>query len=196
MGNFFAGVLCASVVWAIGVWAYTEGHLDRFAAFRGEQSADEGAEDDRVDEGDDESGRSRKRLRRGARRKQRGSSGGDPNRRMRVGEALGPREQIDMGSGAGEQQLTGAQIDGAFDKVMPAIRRCFFLVDGDMPTDGVLRFGLRIESSGKVSRSNLTGPSAMVQGEPGRCLRKAAEGAPFPSFDGPAMQIKYPVRLE
>lgn len=196
MGNFIGGVMLASVFWGLAFWAYTQGHIDRFMALSEDAKAEseELTEDTDAEEGGDE--RDKRRKRRRGRARPRRIAAGDPNRTMRIGDSLGDREQIDMAGSGGEQQLSGAQIDATFDRVMPAIRRCFFLVEGEMPTSGVLRFGIRIESSGKVSKSNLTGPSVMVQGEPGRCLRKAVSSAPFPSFDGPAMQIKYPVRLE
>lgn len=196
MGNFVGGFLLASVFWGLGFWAYTEGHFERFANLSGSDvlevdTPQPSAEDDEPEE----KARSRRKRRRSGKRAQR-QTGGDPNRTMRVGDSLGGREQIDMSEGGGEAQLSAAQVDATFDKLMSSIRRCFFLADSNAPTTGILRFGLRIESNGKVSRSNLTGPSGVVQGESGVCLRKVADNARFPSFDGPAMQVKYPVRLE
>ena len=53
--------------------------------------------------------------------------------------------------GGGEQQLTGGQIETAFDGAMGRIRRCFVLAAGDEPVRGRLTFGLRVAGSGRVT---------------------------------------------
>ena len=103
---------------------------------------------------------------------------------------------IDGEGTGGEAQLSGSQIEGAFDGAMGRIRRCFILAPGDEPVTGTLTFGLRIAGSGRVSAVNLSGPRALTAGEPGDCLRDAARGISFPSFDGPEMLVRYPITLE
>jgi hypothetical protein len=70
------------------------------------------------------------------------------------------------------------------------------LAAGDEPARGKLVFGLRITGEGKVSAVNLSGPSSVSQGEAGSCLRKAATGMKFRSFNGPDMVVHYPLNLE
>lgn len=103
---------------------------------------------------------------------------------------------IDGEGTGGEEQLTGAEVEGAFDGAMGRIRRCFILAPGDEPITGTLTFGLRIAGTGRVSAVNLTGPRALTTGEPGDCLRDAARGISFPTFDGPEMVVRYPITLE
>lgn len=150
----------------------------------------------------------RGRVRRGA---SGGSSGGT---REGAGVASGSRADLeaeattgdDLGEGGirmidgagtgGEEQLTGAEIESAFDGVMGRVRRCFLLAPDDAPVSGRLTFGLRVAGTGRVSAVNLTGPSGLTAGECGQCLRDAARGMSFPSFDGPEMVVRYPITLE
>lgn len=108
----------------------------------------------------------------------------------------GEMRTIDGEGTGGEAQLTGAQIDAGFDSAMPRIRRCFVLAAGDEPVTGRLTFGLRIRGSGEVTAVNLSGPAAATTGECGDCLRAAARGIRFASFDGPEMVARYPITLE
>ena len=103
---------------------------------------------------------------------------------------------VDGEGSGGEAQLSGAQIDAAFDAAMPRIRRCFVLAAGNDPVVGRLTFGMRIAGSGHVSAVNLSGPAAATTGECGDCLRTAARSISFPSFDGPEMVARYPITLE
>ncbi len=103
---------------------------------------------------------------------------------------------LDVGASGGEAQLTGAQIERAFEGAMPRIRRCLLLVAGDSPVTGRLSLGLQIAGTGRVSAVNLSGPRAVVGGESGECLRAAARGVTFPSFDGPTLTASYPITLE
>ena len=143
--------------------------------------------------------RRRRRARRGG-----GESGGTESRsetprgEATTGDDLreGEMRTIDGEGTGGEAQLTGAQIDAAFDGAMPRIRRCFVLAAGDDPVSGRLTFGLRIAGSGSVSAVNLSGPAAVTTGECGDCLRTAVRGIQFPSFDGPEMVARYPITLE
>lgn len=108
----------------------------------------------------------------------------------------GEMRTIDGEGTGGEAQLSGGQIEAGFDGAMPRIRRCFVLAAGDEPVTGRLTFGLRIRGSGEVSAVNLSGPAAVTTGDCGDCLRTAARGIRFPSFDGPEMVARYPITLE
>lgn len=115
-----------------------------------------------------------------------------------IGDDLreGEMRTIDGDGTGGEEQLAGAEIEGAFDGAMGRVRRCFLLAPGDEPVTGTLTFGLRIAGTGRVTAVNLSGPRALTSGEPGDCLRDAARGIAFPSFDGPEMVVRYPITLE
>lgn len=118
------------------------------------------------------------------------------SRELRTGDDIdwdGPR-QIDMN--AGEAQLSGTQIDAGFDSVMGRIRRCLILVPGDGEISGKLLFSMRVGGDGKPRAVQLSGPSVVVGGESGACLREAAQSIRFASFDGPDMLFKYPITLQ
>ena len=106
------------------------------------------------------------------------------------------RAPSDLEGPGGEEQLSQSEIQQGMDGVFGAIRRCLILAAGDEPVTGRLVLGLRIEGTGRVSRVNLSGPAAVSTGECGTCLRSAAQRARFPSFDGPAMVVRYPVTLD
>ncbi|MFT5357918.1 MAG: hypothetical protein ACI9KE_005155, partial [Polyangiales bacterium] len=115
-----------------------------------------------------------------------------------TGDDLGendPRE-ISAGASGGEAQLSSSQIEGVFDASFNGIQRCLVLVPANAPLGGRLTFGMRIAGSGRVTRVNLRGPSAVTQGEAGSCLRRTARALSFPSFDGPEMLVHYPVTLQ
>lgn len=125
-------------------------------------------------------------------------SGAAPTGEATTGDDLreGEMRTIDGEGTGGEAQLTNGQIETAFDGAMPRIRRCFLLAAGDEPVHGRLTFGMRIRGSGEVSAVNLSGPAAVTTGECGDCLRTAARGIRFPSFDGPEMVARFPITLE
>ncbi len=125
-------------------------------------------------------------------------SDGVPSGEATTGDDLreGEMRTIDGEGSGGEAQLSGGQIESAFEGALPRIRRCFVLAAGDEPVTGRLTFGLRIRGSGEVSAVNLSGPAAVTTGECGDCLRTAARGIHFPSFDGPEMLARYPITLE
>jgi hypothetical protein len=101
---------------------------------------------------------------------------------------------VDMAGG--EEQLSGAEIEAGFDSAMPGIRRCLVLVPADAEITGKLLFGMRVGSDGTPRAVNLTGPSAVTGGESGACLRRAAQGIRFATFQGPDMVFKFPVTLQ
>lgn len=188
MGKFFAGFVVASVLWGGAGFAYKEGLFDEAPP---PEPVDEAPE---VEEEEEEAPTKMRRRRRG-RRGRRGMSAGG----MYAGvgdDDLGENDPrtIDGAGSGGEEQLSNTQIEAGFDAVFPRIRRCLVLVEGE--ASGRVTFGLRIASSGQVTRVNLRGPSAVTQGEAGGCLRTAARGMRLPSFDGPDMIVHYPLTLE
>jgi hypothetical protein len=140
------------------------------------------------------------RRRRGRARTEgaRASDEGVPGGEATVGDDLreGEMRTIDGEGTGGEEQLSGAEVERAFDGVMGRIRRCFLLTPGEEPITGTLTFGLRVAGTGRVSAVNLSGPRALTSGEPGDCLRDVARGIAFPTFDGPEMVVRYPITLE
>ncbi|MEM9067780.1 MAG: hypothetical protein AAGE52_04715 [Myxococcota bacterium] len=191
MGRFLAGFVTASLIW--GGVAYTQGWI----ATEAEPIAMEIPPDAGVEEEEEASPMRRRRRRRRRGMKARGMDR-DWSGNGSSGDDLGendPREIDGAGSG-GEEQLTGAQIEAGFDSVFGRIRRCLVLIPEDAPTRGRVTFGLRVASSGRVSRVNLQGPRSVTQSEAGGCLRQAARGISFPSFDGPDMIVRYPITLE
>jgi len=137
-----------------------------------------------------------------SRRRRRGAEAAEeraaPTGNATTGDDLreGEMRTVDGEGSGGEAQLSGAQIDAAFDTAMPRIRRCFILAAGDDPVTGRLTFGMRIAGSGRVAAVNLSGPAAATTGDCGDCLREAARNIAFPRFDGPEMVARYPITLE
>jgi hypothetical protein len=103
---------------------------------------------------------------------------------------------MDPTKAGGEEQLLGGEIEKGFDSVFPQVRRCLMLAAGDEPVTGKIVFGLRISGAGRVTKVNLQGPSAITQTEAGGCLRNAAQGIHFRTFNGPDMLVHYPLTLQ
>ncbi len=208
MTRFALGFALASLLWGgLGAYLVIEGGYGPPA----EEPAVEVAAAD--PEAPPEAGEAPARGRRGRRRgggasggasgepRESGSSGSSiagPMGDRVTGDDLGEDEirMIDGAGSGGEEQLTGAEIEHAFDGVMPRVRRCFMLAASDRDITGTLTFGLRIAGTGHVSAVNLSGPGELTTGEAGDCLRTAARGAQFPTFDGPEMVVRYPITLE
>jgi hypothetical protein len=196
VSRFLAGFAAATVVW---VGAAAGAH---FVLGWGPPAAPEENPDDAIalaeDEPDDPATKRRRGGRRGAGSRAIGGGGRAPTGEATTGDDLreGEMRTIDGEGSGGEQQLTGAQIDGAFDGAMGRIRRCFILAAGDEAVTGRLTFGMRIAGTGQVTAVSLSGPAAVTTGECGDCLRTAARAIRFDSFDGPEMLIHYPITLE
>lgn len=200
MSKFLAGFATASVIWTGAVGALYFG-LGWGPPVEAELEVEEpievaaAAPDDPVSKR--RGGRARRRS--GSESGAGATGAGDvPRGEATTGDDLreGEMRTIDGEGTGGEQQLTGGQVDTAFDASMGRVRRCFMLAPGDEPVRGRLVFGLRIAGSGSVSAVNLAGPAAVTTGDCGDCLREAARSIRFPSFDGPEMVVRYPITLE
>ncbi len=190
MSRFLAGFLTASVLWGVGAWVYLSGVL---APEEPEPVAAAAPPDAGVEQAEEEQPARRRRRRRRAA----GGGGAVPTGTAATGDDLGaddPRT-LDMAEG-GEEQLPSSEIERGMDGAFGRVRRCLVLAAGDAPVSGRLTFGLRIEPTGRVSRVNLRGPAAVTTGEAGDCLRSAARGVQFRSFDGPPMVVHYPITLD
>ena len=185
--------MLASALWGAFLVAYRQGWID--ISLEPEAPQDDAAGQASSDEPDapDKAGRPRRKRVASAKRSHAGPTGdaltGDD---LRENEA----RNVNMGSGGGEEQLRGTEIEQGFDGVFPQVRRCLILAASDEPARGKLVFGLRISGDGKVAAVNLSGPASVSQGEAGACLRKAASGIHFRSFNGPEMVVHYPLNLE
>ncbi len=186
-----AGFGTACLLWGAFAYAHVQGWID----LSSEEPVEVAAEPPEVQVEEEEAPTKMRRRRRGRRGMRRGKmySGN-----ATTGDDLGENDPRELNAGAegGEQQLTGAQVDGAIDQSFGRIRRCLVLVPEDAPSRGRVTFGLRIAGSGRVTRVNLRGPAAVTRSEAGDCLRQAARAIRFPSFDGPEMIVHYPITLE
>ncbi len=197
MAKFFLGFGVATLLWgaALGVlvgvlgWGPPQEEPEAVVAI---------AETEEAPVEDEEPTRRQRRRRRAGGGTEAAEERSAPTGNATTGDDLreGEMRTIDGEGSGGEAQLSGAQIDAAFDGAMPRIRRCFVLAAGDDPVTGRLTFGMRIAGSGRVSVVNLSGPAAVTAGECGECLREAARNISFPSFDGPEMVARYPITLE
>lgn len=196
MSKFLGGFAAATVVWG-GALAVLH-----FGMGWGPPPEDEPVVEEPVEVATSEEAEpttTKRRTRRPRRSGEPATSGaGAPEGEATTGDDLreGEMRTIDGEGTGGEQQLTGGQIDSAFDSGMGRIRRCFILAAGDEPVTGRLTFGLRIAGSGNVTAVNLSGPAAVTTGESGDCLRTAVRAIRFPTFDGPEMVVRYPITLE
>ena len=191
VSRFLAGFLAASLLWAAAGYAYLQGYLPFHPSPLEVSSQDEGAFAGTA-------GRSGGRGRRlpGEQRSRRPRpGGGEPQGRILLtGDDLGEDEvrSVDMVGASGEGQLASQEVELGIDSVMPRIRRCLILVDDEDPITGNMVFGMRIGGSGRVTRVNLRGPSPLVSGEAGSCLREALGSIQYRGFDGPDMVVNYP----
>ncbi len=191
VSKFVGGFLTASLLWGLGVGLWASG------AFEPGEIATQQVEDE-ADAGPDmeEETPSMRRRRRG-RRGMRGGGERVPTGNATTGDDLGSVDRnLDLNAAGGEEQLSRAAIESGMDGVFGRIRRCLVLAAGDEPVSGRVTFGLRIEPNGSVSRVRLSGPAVVTTGEAGSCLRTAARGARFDSFDGPPMVVNYPITLD
>jgi hypothetical protein len=196
--GFAIGFGTASLLWGIGVGVYAFGGFT--PASEAVPAAPAPAVETVADAG---APTGTARRRRGVRRStgevaRSGANAEDGAQEVVTGDTLaGPGTRtLDVGASGGEGQLSDAQIERSFDAALPRIRRCLLLVADDAPVTGRLVFGLQIAGTGRVSAVNLSGPRAVVGGEAGDCLREAARGIGFPTFDGPTLTARYPLTLE
>jgi len=190
--KFVAGFVLASALWGAFLVAYKQGWID--ISLEPEAPQDDAAGPAAGDGPDEPDKPGRPRRKRASSAKRSHGPTGD----ALTGDDLRENEarNVNMGSGGGEEQLRGTEIEQGFDGVFSQVRRCLILAASDEPARGKLVFGLRISGDGKVAAVNLSGPASVAQGEAGACLRKAATGIHFRSFNGPDMVVHYPLNLE
>jgi hypothetical protein len=193
--RFLAGFAAASVLWGAFLFSIKQGWIDISL----EPEAPPGDETNLADAPQDDTGDKANRLKRkrtAPLKRSRAAAG--PGGDTLVGDDLRENEarNLNVGTGGGEEQLRGSEIEKGFDGVFGQVKRCLILAAGDEPAHGKLIFGLRISGDGKVGAVNLSGPSSVAQGEAGACLRKAASGMHFRTFNGPDMVVHYPLNLE
>ena len=200
MKGFLFGFVLASLLWGAAGLVYFSGVLD--------PPAEEEVAVAEIDAGiavaseaQQKRGRRAKRRRRGKRRggkkswqaKNRGQQG-----EMETGDDLDdvdPRE-LDLGGDVREEQLSSAQIDSSMGRAMPGVRRCLLHLPPDSQAGGRVVFGIRIKSTGRTGAVRLSGPSPLVSGKVGKCLRRTVRAVSFPGFDGPDMVVSYPITFE
>lgn len=194
MARFLAGFAVASVLWGAFLFSYKQGWIDISLEPPAPAADETNMADTPQDDSPDKPSRARKKRPSPSAPKKRSVASGDST----VGDDLreGEARNVNMGSSGGEEQLRGTEIEQGFDGVFGQIKRCLILAAGDEPAHGKLIFGLRISGDGKVNAVNLSGPSSVAQGDSGACLRKAAQGMHFRSFNGPDMVVHYPLNLE
>jgi hypothetical protein len=192
VARFLAGFTVASALWGAFLFAYSRGYIDISLEPEAPPEAVTVASEPEAE--DPKADKSRKRRS--------GSKGARPRTSVTgnstTGDDLGADEarNLDVGSAGGEAQLKGSEIEQGFDGAFSQIRRCFILAASDDPVRGKLTFGVRINGEGRVTKVNLSGPSALTQGEAGSCLRGAVTGIRFRAFNGPDMVVHYPVTLD
>lgn len=193
MSKFITGFLAASFIWAATTVAYLKGYVEfdliqRIAGERYQETSNPTT--DKSDESK-KAKRVRRKWKPAKRRKRR------PYGTALTGDSLNEDQirDIDMVGHTGEQQLTDYEVEQGIDSVFGKIRRCLLLIAEEDPITGKVTFGMRITGKGRVSRVNLNGPSPIVRGEAGACLRRTLKSIQYRSFDGPDMVVHYPIDL-
>ncbi len=189
VGQFISGFIFASMLWGAASFLYVEGYLDRYLGDEEETEVVAAVEPE------EDATQAQPRRKRRPKHKRRPK--GAPRGNAVTGDDIGWDDndrQIDLEGG--EEQLSGREIEQGFDSAFGGIRRCLFLVPGDGETRGKLVFGMRVNGDGRPTAVNLSGPASVTKGEAGACMRKAARGIRFASFDGPEMVFRYPIELE
>jgi hypothetical protein len=206
--RFFLGFLSASVLWGALSFLYLRGSLDFMFPEEEPAPGPVAAAAEPESQGPPTKGKrrglrrprlSRKAEPNGSGAAPRASAGGGTkggSGESTVGDDLGWNSARNVDMNAGEGQLAGSQIDAGFDSMMGRIRRCLILVPSDGEVTGKLVFGMRVGNDGKPRAVNLSGPSIVTGGESGSCLRDAAQGIRFATFNGPDMLFKYPITLQ
>ncbi|MDJ0762453.1 MAG: hypothetical protein QNJ97_05635 [Myxococcota bacterium] len=201
MKQFAAGIVVASVFWLCALYAQSTGIFTLFDSQVVNIPEEQLTSDDSAStlEGDVKKKRRGRHKRR--RRPRRALS--DGQRSWETGSGLqgdnlgapGSRD-LEMGRAGGEAQLTEGEIDRGIDRVFGGIERCLVLVPSDAPAKGKVVVGMRIASSGQVTRVNLQGPKVIISGEAGACIRRTVKSIRYPAFDGPDMVAHYPITFE
>jgi hypothetical protein len=199
MKQFLLGVLVASVVWVVVLYAQSTGWIEFF----GEDEpvvvvADAGVMETAAAPAPDGDGSKKRKQRRGGTKKRRPGGAAYAAGEGEVGDNIGGAgaQELAMGEAGGQQQLSPAQIDRGIDTVWNGIQRCLVLVPSDLPATGKIVVGMHIAPSGRVTKVGLRGPNPIVQGACGGCIRRAVESIQYPSFDGPEMVAHYPIVFE
>ena len=194
MLRFLAGFGVASVLWGAFLFSYKQGWIDISLEPEAPPADEASVTDAPADDGKGTPARSRKKRAAAPAKKSRPDACGD----SQTGDDLGENDakNLNVGAAGGEEQLRGTEIEKGFDAVFGQVKRCLILAAGDEPAHGKVTFGLRISGEGKVTAVNLSGPSSVTQGDSGACLRKAASGMHFRTFNGPDMVVHYPLTLE
>lgn len=206
VARFFLGFLVASLVWsAVAYGLYAKGVVVL------ESEEDPAVAEPTAEDADtpDEPGRKRgKRGKRTATRPERLKNTGRadapaaptasslPRGEATTGDELDWDGQRKLDMAAGEEQLSGKEIEAGFDSALSRIRRCLVLVPAEGDVSGKLTFGMRVGADGTPKAVNLSGPAVVTSGESGSCLRAAAQAIRFAKFEGPDMLFRYPITLQ
>jgi hypothetical protein len=194
--RFLTGFGVASVLWGAFLFSYKQGWIDISLEPEAPPADTASVTDSPQDDDEpDKSKRPRKKRPASANAPKRARS---PGGNAMTGDDLGENDtrSLNVGQNGGEEQLRNTEVEKGFDGILSQVKRCLILAAEDEPASGKLTFGLRISGSGNVTAVNLSGPSSVTRGDSGACLRKAAQGMHFRSFNGPDMVVHYPLTLE
>lgn len=193
VSKFILGFVSASLLWAIAAYAVIEGYVDlNLKPTKAVHEDEPAAASDQKQQADKPGRRNKSRRRSPLQTNKR------PYRSVLTGDSLGEDDvkNVDMVGNSGEQQLTDYEVERGIDGVFNKIRRCLFLAANEEPVKGRVVLGMRIEGTGRVTKLNIRGPSPIVQGEAGSCLRSTITSIQYRTFNGPAMVVHYPITLE
>jgi hypothetical protein len=194
--RFLAGFGVASVLWGAFLFSYNQGWIDISLEPEAPPTDEASVTDSQQDDDQpNKPARPRKKRPPAATTAKRPRS---PGGNALTGDELGENDtrSLNVGQAGGEEQLRNTEVEQGFDGIMSQVKRCLILAAEDEPASGKLTFGLRISGAGKVTAVNLSGPASVTRGDSGACLRKAAQGMHFRTFNGPDMVVHYPLTLE
>jgi hypothetical protein len=203
MKLFVLGVALSSVIWLGVLFAHSRGLVTVFKAPEEPKIVEVPEALTDVDT-ETESPKKKKRMKKMRRSRRTAREPVQPDLGYEAGEGkvgddltAGVRDvSLENGGNQGEGQLTNGEIESAIDRRFNGIQRCLTLMPPDAPTTGRLVIGMNISGNGTVTRVNLSGPNAMIKGEPGACFRRIVSRMRFRQFSGPDMIVHYPTTFE
>ena len=112
-------------------------------------------------------------------------------------DADAPRA-VDMNGNGGDEQLNESLLNANMRDVEYAINECLATAacyQGSGLPNGRMDFQFRLGGNGKVDAISVTAPPGLQVFGVIPCARKAVASHSFPTYDGPAMTIRYSIEI-
>lgn len=118
-----------------------------------------------------------------------------PAPRSSVDDLLGAAPSKPRAAPPKKDKLEDAEVFGVLRKNRAQVRDCIEKHSADGGETGRVRVSITIEPTGRVSQTRFS-PASFQRSVLGRCLGSAARTWRFPTFDGKAMPVDFPVTVK